>query len=83
MSIKENKGRRMSYINEYLPDSNIDIVDRPSEGVRANGFGGLSIQLLDKHIEALRKGKMLTWNDGEYSTYIVYGLDKERKKSNA
>lgn len=37
------------------------------------GYGASPIKLKRKHIEALLQGKMLAWNDLEYSTFVIFG----------
>jgi hypothetical protein len=67
-------------LKEYWtnPSDKVIILDATQE--EANKFGhhfGSELVLLNKeHIEALFAGKMLAWDDGEYSTFVVLEQDE-------
>lgn len=62
------------------PNKKIEILDPSEEAQKEYGllWGWDTIALSDKHIQALRDGKMLAWNDGEYSTFVL--LDSAQKE---
>lgn len=43
-----------------------------------HGNGSVFIRLGPEHVEALNLGKVLTWNDGEHDTFVVFA-DAVRK----
>jgi len=55
------------------PNKTITILEASEEAAKkyGHGFGSDSITLTEEHIAALRAGKMLAWNDSEYSTFVV------------
>jgi|GEM_PF-2379453 len=52
---------------------NVEILQATEKAIDEYGtlFGFDVIGLSPKHVEALQRGKMLAWNDGEYSTFVV------------
>ena len=50
----------------------ITIVENSREGMAEHGhaWGSEWVQITDKHIEALKNGKMLAWDDGEYAHFL-------------
>jgi len=62
------------------PNNDIEILEATKAAASNYGFGyGSSLMgLKSEHIKALKKGKMLAWNDGEYTTFVVLGGLNER-----
>lgn len=60
------------------PNKNIEIMEASEEDQNQYGhrFGSDTIVLSPEHIKALQDGKMLAWNDGEYSTFVVLENDQ-------
>lgn len=59
------------------PNQNIEIIEASLEAQEKYGtrYGADTIILSREHLQALLDGKMLAWNDSEYSTFVV--LEKE------
>lgn len=60
------------------PNRDIQIIE-PTEGAMneyGHLFGSDKVILTQKHIDALLAGKMLAWNDSEYSTFVVLRRDQ-------
>ena len=59
------------------PNDNIEIIEATKEAADKYGhhFGSEIIRLNSEHIQALRDGKMLAWDDGEYTTFLVFQDD--------
>jgi len=55
------------------PNDSISIIEPTEEAMKEYGHncGSDVIQLSDKHIKALKNKKMLAWNDGEYTTFLI------------
>lgn len=55
------------------PNNKIEILDATSAAKKKYGhlFGSDTIKLDIEHLLALLDGKMLAWNDTEYSTFVV------------
>lgn len=60
------------------PNDSIEIIETGQEAADryGHGFGSDLIRLTREHISALEDGKVLAWQDSEYSTFVV--LDKEK-----
>lgn len=60
------------------PNKNIEILEASDEEREKYGhrFGSDTIVLSPEHIKALQDGKMLAWNDSEYSTFVVLANDQ-------
>jgi len=60
------------------PNDNISIIEPTEEDMNKYGHscGSDVIKLSNKHMEALKNKKMLAWNDGEYTTFLVLIDDK-------
>jgi hypothetical protein len=56
------------------PNDSVTILEATGKaaGEYGHGYGSDLIKLQPKHIEALLRGKMLAWNDSEYSTFVVF-----------
>ena len=52
----------------------IKIIDNTAEKIKEHAclWGGSCNELTEKHIEALKEGKALTWSDGEYTHFLVW-----------
>lgn len=60
--------------NLWMPATeDITILDNTREAAKNYGFyyGADYVALRPEHLEALKAGKMLAWNDMEYSTFII------------
>ena len=59
------------------PNEDIEVLEATGEAMDKYGirYGADLVCLKPKHMEALSQGKMLAWNDSEYSTFVI--LDKE------
>lgn len=59
------------------PNNTVKIIDNTDEAVNEYGTDCSwdLIELKKEHIRALQSGKMLAWNDGEYSTFIVLDIE--------
>ncbi|MFX1589460.1 MAG: hypothetical protein ACFFC1_15010 [Promethearchaeota archaeon] len=55
------------------PSADIKIIEATNEAADKYGhyYGSDLIELNNKHIKALREGKMLAWNDSEYATFVI------------
>lgn len=55
------------------PNDEVQIIEPTDESMDKYGHRCCSdmIELSDKHIEALKAGKILAWNDGEYTTFVI------------
>ncbi len=55
------------------PNEKISVLEANDKAMNEYGhrFGSDTIVLTEEHIAALRAGKMLAWNDSEYSTFVV------------
>ena len=55
------------------PNDNITIIEPTKKDMYEYGLncGHDVIKLSSKHIEALKNGKMLAWNDNEYTTFLI------------
>lgn len=60
------------------PNDSIEIINASKEAADqfGHGYGSDLIRLTQEHIKALEEGKMLAWQDSEYSTFVI--LDKEK-----
>ena len=63
----------------FWTESGITILENSEKEKDRYGrlFGDSTIELDDVHLEALKAGKMLAFNDSEYSTFLIY-KPKER-----
>ena len=59
------------------PNENITVLEPTGEATDEYGhrYGSDLVVLKKEHLDALLGGKMLAWNDSEYSTFIL--LDRE------
>jgi len=55
------------------PNDNIAVLDLTDEAIDEYGHlsGSDFVRLQKEHMDALNAGKVLAWNDGEYSTFVV------------
>jgi len=62
----------------------VEIIEASEEAAVRYGtlYGCSFIKLKDIHIEALKNNKMLAWDDGEYSTFVMHEKTKIREKLN-
>lgn len=62
----------MKYLNDSSEGLPIEIIENTYEAgkERESLYGSRSIKLTDEQIDALKEGKLLTFNDDEYSTFI-------------
>jgi hypothetical protein len=53
----------------------VEIWDASDDAVSEYGirYGTQLVRLSQAHIDALQQGKMLAWNDSEYSTFVILG----------
>ena len=60
------------------PNKQITILDATEEAKDNYGhlYGSDCIVLEPEHMRALRSGKMLAWNDSEYTTFVVYAAEQ-------
>lgn len=59
------------------PNKNIEIMEASDdEQETCHRFGSDTVVLSPEHIKALQDGKMLAWNDSEYSTFVVLANDQ-------
>lgn len=56
------------------PNDSIVVLDATDEAIDEYGHrcGSDFIRLGPEHMEALRAGKVLAWNDSEYSTFLAF-----------
>jgi|GEM_PF-3631884 len=56
------------------PNSSIAILEPTDEAIDKYGHGCGSdfIRLSSEHMRALQDGKVLAWNDSEYSTLVIF-----------
>jgi len=59
------------------PNEHIQIIESTEEARDAYGYGcgADHIALTDEHLQALRDGKTLAWNDSEYVTFVMLKTD--------
>ena len=57
------------------PNETIEILDPTVETMDeyGHGFGSDLVVLLPEHVEALKDGAILAWNDSEYTTFVIRG----------
>ncbi len=62
-----------------MDENGIEIIENTTEARKDYGYryGGMDLELTAEHLAALRAGKCLATNDGEYSTFIT--LKKKEK----
>ena len=69
------KGKRIMTKGIWWDDPNDHITILEATDKAADEYdhrcGSDLIRLRPEHIEALQQGKMLAWNDSEYSTFVV------------
>ena len=55
------------------PNESIEILEPNDEAANKYGhnYGAELVVLNDEHLTALKAGKMLAWNDSEYSTFVI------------
>ena len=56
------------------PNVEIEIIEMAPEALDKYGhnYGSDIIKLTQEHIDAIKEGKALAWNDGEYSTFVFF-----------
>lgn len=56
------------------PNDYIEVLEATDEAIDKYGHrrGSDFIRLGPEHMEALKAGKVLAWNDSEYSTFVVF-----------
>ena len=67
-----------AYYEEYWPsDEHVEILDATRKAMDEYGHhhGSSLIVLTQDHIDALLSGKMLAWDDSEYTSFVVFDSD--------
>lgn len=59
------------------PNDDIQILDATEEAsIKYGHYAGYDLLKLNTtHLQALQAGKMLAWNDSEYSTFVILEKD--------
>jgi len=62
------------------PNEDIEILEANEKAQDSYGhnYGSDTVVLSKEHLLALSNGKMLAWNDGEYSTFVVFSKEESR-----
>lgn len=65
---------------KWSKTSEVSVIEATDEAVMEYGlrFGTSKIVLTKEDLQALLDGKMLAWNDEEYSTFVVYEGEEEQ-----
>ena len=62
------------------PNDSIVILEATDEAAKKYGHrsGSDLMRLGPEHLQALQDGKMLAWNDSEYSTFVIFDAEVGR-----
>jgi len=61
------------------PNDSVKVIEATKEAADKYGHrcGSDVVQLTHEHIEALYSGKMLAWNDSEYTTFAILRSEED------